>query len=89
MKRETKIIVRNDSGKPKTLYLEPWGEDYGMMPDDEFEIIESEANENFYFHIDFNDDILVWANGQPDAYPRVYSKGKELLCGHNRVENEK
>ena len=79
-----KIIVRNYSDEPRTLYLEPWGEDYVMMPKDEFEIVEQNPNENFHFQIDFNDDILVWAEGQNDAYPRVYLKGEELLCGHNR-----
>jgi hypothetical protein len=79
MKRITKIIVRNDSKKPKTLYLEPWGEDYRMMPNEEFEIIESEADEDFHFQININDDILVWAEGQNDAYPRVYVKGRRII----------
>jgi hypothetical protein len=55
-----------------------------MNPNDEFEIIENNANEKFHYQIDFADDILVWAEGQNDAYPRIYSKGKELDCGHNR-----
>lgn len=83
MKRIFKIVIENDSDKPKILYLEPWGEDYGMMPHDKFEIIEEKANEDFYLQVIFNKDILVWAEGQNDAYPRVYLHGKELVCGHN------
>ena len=89
MKHRVKILIENDSEHFKTLYLEPWGEDYGMNPNDKFEIIEGEATENFYFHIVYNQDILVWVEGQSDAYPRVYEDGQELICGHNRIENEK
>lgn len=65
--------------------LEPWGEDYGMMLNDTFEIIEEEAEESFYFHIDFGDEyIRVYAEGPGNAYPRVYQNGEQLECGHNR-----
>lgn len=89
MKQRVKVIIENDSKNFKTLYLEPWGEDYGMNPSDKFEIIENEATENFYFHIVYNQDILVCAEGQNDAYPRVYKDGQELICGYNRIENGK
>jgi len=88
MKRPVKIIIENDSENFKTLYLEPWGEDYGMNPNDKFEIIEKEATDDFYFHIVCNQDILVWAEGQADAYPGIYKDGKELVCGHNRIKDK-
>jgi hypothetical protein len=85
MKRKYKITVENNSEKFKTLMLEPWGEDYGMMPKDAFEIIETEAEEDSYFHIAFEENyILVYAEGSGNIYPRVYQNGIELLCGHNR-----
>ncbi len=87
MKKAVKISVRNDSDLPKTLWLEPWGADYRMMPNDEFEIIEEEANDDFYFNIALNkdNDILVWAEGSEVSYPVVSQNGKELNCGHNRI----
>lgn len=67
-----------------TLMLEPWGEDYGMLPNDKFEIIEKEAEEGFYFHILFGEKyIWVYAEGTGEIYPRVYQNGEELECGHN------
>lgn len=88
MKRTTKIIVSNDFDKPKILWLEPWGADYTMMPNEEFEIIEEESTDDFYFHIVFskNNDLLVWAEGSEVTYPIVSQNGKELDCGHNRIE---
>ena len=84
-----KVVVTNDSEERKTLVLEPWGEDYGMMPHDTFEIIEKEAEEGFYFHIDFGEYITVYAEGPGNALPRVYQNGEELECGHNRFLDEK
>jgi hypothetical protein len=83
MKQSVKIKVRNDFLKPITLWLEPWGADFGLMPEDEFEIIAENPDEAFCFQIVFNTDIQVWAEGQSD-YPEIYQKGKELETGHNR-----
>lgn len=86
MKQSVKIKVTNDFSEPVTLFLEPWGADFGMMPNDEFEIIAENADEEFYFHFVFNKDIKdiqVYAKGQSD-YPGVFQDGKELETGHNR-----
>ena len=34
-----RIKVTNDRSDFVTLWLEPWGEDYGMLPADEFDIV--------------------------------------------------
>ena len=54
-----------------------------MMPKDEFEIIADNTDKGFYFHVVFNKDIQVFAQGQSD-YPGIYQDGKELETGHNR-----
>lgn len=85
MSKNHKIIVRNDFQKPVTLWLEPWGADYGMMPNDEFEIIEEEATDDFFFQIDVKDEnIFVWAEGGEAKYPKICQNGEELNCGYNR-----
>ncbi len=68
------------------MWLEPWGEDYGMLPGDEFEIVAEDVDETFYFHIDYFDKgIKVWVEGGGD-YPSVYQNGERVYCGHNRRE---
>ena len=86
MNRNQKILVRNDFKNKITLWLEPWGADYGMMSNDEFEIIEEEASDDFYFYITFNkdNDISVFVEGSEAVYPIIKQSGKELSCGHNR-----
>lgn len=64
MKQIIKIKVRNEFFTNITLWLEPWGEDYGMFPNDEFEIIAKNVEKDFYFHVDFGEDIKVWAGGE-------------------------
>ncbi|HMS42971.1 MAG TPA: hypothetical protein PKE69_22270 [Pyrinomonadaceae bacterium] len=87
MKKKYKVVIENDSEKFKTLMLEPWGEDYGMMSKDVFEIIEEEEIEDIYFHIQFGEKyITVYVEGTSNSYPRIYQNGKELDCGYNRID---
>lgn len=83
MKRNVKMKVTNDYSEPTTLWLEPWGADFGMMPEDEFEIIAENAGEDFYFHVFFKKDIVIYVEGQSD-YPGIFQNGVELETGHKR-----
>jgi hypothetical protein len=47
---ETTINERSDFA---TLLPEPWGSDFGIFPNDEFEIAVAETEETFYFHVCF------------------------------------
>ncbi|MDQ3374879.1 MAG: hypothetical protein M3521_13450 [Acidobacteriota bacterium] len=51
MKQIVRIKIRNEFSKFVTVWLEPWGEDYGMLPSDEFEIVAKDVAENFYFKL--------------------------------------
>ena len=81
-----KIKVSNDRSSFATLWLEPWGEDYGMSPGDEFEVVAVDAEESFYFHIaDDEKGMKVYAEGDA-RHVSVYQNGEMLSCGHNRRE---
>ncbi len=87
-KTTQKIRVTNDCSSFATLYLEPWGEDYGMFPNDEFEIVAADVEETFYFHISHTDkNIVIYAEGDLNAYPAIYQNGNLLSCGHKRQED--
>jgi hypothetical protein len=85
MIKTAKIIVRNEYSEFVTLYLEPWGEDYGMLMNEEFEIIAKTEDEGFFFQVDFGKNIIVWADGQIVDIG-VYHNAQLLQCGHNRAE---
>jgi hypothetical protein len=84
MSKTTKIVVKNTFSEIKTLFLEPWGEDYWMNSNDEFEIVSTTSDEGFYFQIDFGKDIIVYAEGQIIEIG-VYQDKVLLICGHNRT----
>ena len=88
MTPSTKIKVGNDRAAFATLWLEPWGEDYGMFANDEFDVIALEPEKSFYFHIECGTKgIKVYAEGDASRVS-VYQNGEMLACGHNRREEE-
>ena len=81
-----RIKISNDRSSFVTLWLEPWGEDYGMSPGDEFEVAAAEAEEGFYFNVACDEKgIKVYAEGGAKQVS-VYQAGEMLSCGHNRRE---
>ena len=83
MKKAARIKVSNNFPETIVLFLEPWGEDYWMKPKDEFEIIVKNIGEDFYFHVVFDEDVTVYAEGQVTDIG-VYQNEKLLQYGHNR-----
>lgn len=70
------------------MWLEPWGEDYGMSPGDEFAVVAADVSKDFYFHIGYEEKGLrLYAEGDA-RYVAVYQNGEALACGHNRREEE-
>src|SRR3712207_4787999 len=81
-----KIKVQNKFAQPVMLFIEPWGRDYWLQPEESFKVIAiaEEVDENFCFHIIHSErQIDIWAEGQCYDVLVVYN-GQELECGHNR-----
>lgn len=79
MKQNVKMRVSNNFLEPITLWLEPWGADFGMMPEDEFEIIAENADEDFYFHIVFNKDLKIFKFTQKEDKVIIREFSKTVL----------
>lgn len=89
MSRNQKIVVKNNFQKSIILCIEPWATEYGMMPKDEFEIIGENTEDEFYFHIEFeNERITIFVEGKSVSYPRIYQEEKLLDYGHNSFGNK-
>ena len=88
MTSSTKLRVSNDRPSFVTLWLEPWGEDYGMLAHDEFDVIALGPDDGFYFHIDCGPKgMKIYAEGHASEVS-IYHNGEMLECGHNRREEE-
>jgi hypothetical protein len=81
-----RIRITNDRSNFTTLWLEPWGEDFGMSPADEFDIVAHDAGEEFYFHVVSDEKgLIVFAEGAVTQIG-VFQNGSKLVCGHSRRE---
>lgn len=84
-----KIIIENNFQKPIILCIEPWAVEYGMMANEQFEIVSENEKEDGYFHVVFeNERVTVFVEGNWRSYPQVLQNGKLLEYGHNWFETK-
>mgnify|MGYP006327071195 CR=1 FL=1 len=84
MSKNQKFVVENKFQKPIILCIEPWATEYGMMPDEKFEIVTNDEADNFYFHLVFeNERIAIFVEGAGTSHPQIYQDGELLDYGHN------
>jgi len=80
------IYASHDVTKPRPIYIEPWGEDYWLLPGDKFKIIAYGNASSPYFSIFENDDstqVYIEGNGQDFS---VRHGEKVIDCGYQRPE---
>ncbi|HVE55582.1 MAG TPA: hypothetical protein VNB22_02065 [Pyrinomonadaceae bacterium] len=80
MKYRSSIKITNTSQKAKTLFLEPWGEDYIMPSGKTFEFF-AKAEREGNFEIEFSDNeitVYLWSG----ATVKVFCDGEELGAGN-------
>jgi hypothetical protein len=79
------IEIRNDRSRPHVVWIEPWGEDYTLIPNQKVhvEVAETELGTGSYFNLvetEGNTQVYIERGG----YPRVSVDGESVECGHNR-----
>jgi hypothetical protein len=78
-----KIGVSNNTRRPRIVCVEPWGEDYTLLPGEQLEIVCRDDSEEPWFHVvEWEDSSQVYI--ERGQYPDVMQGGKRLECGHNR-----
>lgn len=81
----SRIGVCNEFARPLIIWLEPWGEDYTLPPEEEVEIVAKDVDEAFHFMILMGEEVKIYAEGQVVDIG-VYQNGRLLECGHNRID---
>jgi hypothetical protein len=94
-----RITVRNDADRPRVIWLEPWAEDFTLLPGEEFEIVaQDKAKQPWFALVEWPDATQVYveslsgwdAQDGAKAYQQtvgcfeVLQDGNRLECGHNR-----
>jgi hypothetical protein len=89
------VHVSKDRSKPITFIIEPWANDYTVMPGDEFEVVPCEYME--IDQIDVGDNyVLIWLAHKEqgtginfcDMEFKASINGKAALCGQNREHGD-
>ena len=72
-------------GAPITLWIEPWGEDYTLIPHETVQVVAESCSDEFYLHWHLEEGkIIIYAEGDQGATVSVYQEGNLLECGHHR-----
>jgi hypothetical protein len=78
-----KMGISNSRGKPQVVAVEPWADDYTLLPGEELEIVAFGNAETPWFHVvEWDGTSQVYCAETADF--RVVQNGIELQSGHNR-----
>jgi hypothetical protein len=67
--------------------LEPWGEDYTLLQDEDLLVVATSAEAAPWFNlVELDDGIQVYVEGPRSVDFRVVQGEQELQCGHRRNE---
>lgn len=79
-----RLRVHNSTPMPRIVWVEPWGEDYTLLPGEELEIMaRNEAEQPYFTLVEWPQSTQVYLEGVSDDY-EVLQDGSRLGCGHNR-----
>jgi hypothetical protein len=79
----SKIDVWNQRQVPLLVYVEPWANDYTLLPGEELEIVAFGGKQMPQFCIVESESACqVYCNETDDF--QVFGNGIELQCGHQR-----
>ena len=79
----TRLEVSNSRKTPHVVVVEPWANDYTLLPDEELVIEVFDNNEMPWFHVrEWDGTTQVYVQTGSDF--RVKQGSHELECGHNR-----
>jgi hypothetical protein len=77
------IELSNQRASPHVIAIEPWGEDFTLMPGEELEVVAFGGERIPWFHVvEWDGATQVYCEGAVDF--RVLQAGVQLECGHNR-----
>jgi len=84
MSETLRLEILNDRREAFVVLLEPWGEDYTILPGQQFELVATGTTGESRFHTEHRSHCLaVWVRG-PVERIEVFAEGGEIHGGHQR-----
>lgn len=69
---------------PVTVWVEPWGRDYTLLPGEVYRFTAIGAGPEFYFHLSWPErDLQLYAEGGCEDVMVEHGE-VEVYCGHHR-----
>jgi len=85
MKNEVSVEIRNDRSRPHVVWIEPWGEDYTLLPSDKVLVATTDSDTrtgSWFTLVETEGNTQVYV--ERGEYPRVLMNDIPVECGHNR-----
>ena len=80
---QSRIGIHNSSQLPRIVYIEPWADDYTLMPDEELVLEAHGVNAVPWFNIvEWANDTQIYCENTQSFV--VTQKGVPIACGHQR-----
>ena len=83
--KSSKIGITNSLKSPLGVYVEPWGEDFTLMPGEELFILAYGGWGVPWFHL-VESDGVIQVHCEETSNFKVVQGEQELQCGHQRQE---
>ena len=81
-----RILIENGTGRLRIVWVEPWGEDYTLLPKEELEIIARNPLRMPWFKVSEEAaSTVVSIEGETNDYD-VLQMGAKIPCGHRRQD---
>ena len=77
------LSISNSRVQIMLVMLEPWGEDYWLLPGENFFVKAESKSGDFWYHVDFEEVVSVYVDGDYESV-LVMQNDDVLECGHNR-----
>ena len=81
--RTARLGVSNSRGQPQVIAVEPWADDFTLLPGEELVILAFGSAETPWSHVvEWEGATQVYCEETSEF--KVVQNGVELQCGHNR-----
>jgi hypothetical protein len=82
----SKLGISNRRDVPHVVAVEPWADDFTLLPGEELEVVAlGEESVPWFYVVEWNGASQVYCNEADDF--EVLQGGVRLECGHNRQQD--
>ena len=78
------LHVKNETDRPRLIWIEPWGADYTILTHECFELVARGQEPIWFYVVEHAGSTQVWLQNSDDCEARINSI--PVQCGHQRQD---